>query len=460
MLVLGAAGRDFHNFNVMYRSDVNHRVVAFTATQIPDIADRVYPGELAGPRYPDGIPIVAESQLERIIADQQVDLVMFAYSDVSHEHVMHLAARSNAAGAAFLLAGDETMLSSSKPVISVTAARTGSGKSQTSRKIRSIVAESGRLAAAIRHPMPYGNLVRQRVQRFDSFADLLDADVTIEEREEYEPYLLEGAVVFAGADYQAILDRAQNEADVILWDGGNNDTPFIRPDLDICVLDPHRVGHELSYWPGEANLRRAGVIVINKVDSASSEDLELIRANIEQTNPDATVVEAASTIRVDDPDAIAGKRVLVVEDGPTTTHGQMPFGAGFVAAQRFGASEIIDPRPFARGSLVDVFERWPHLERVLPAMGYGDDQRRDLAATIEECRRSRRRRDHRDADRSGRTPRSRDPVGEGLLRPRGADFADLAGPGDGPSRRMSIRRITVRAQGNAVVIRRVSVSTQ
>ena len=385
MLILGAAGRDFHNFNVMYRGDPDRRVVAFTATQIPDIADRVYPSELAGPRYPDGIPIVAESQLERVIADEKVDVVMFAYSDVSHEHVMHLAARSNAAGAAFVLAGDETMLTSTKPVISVTAARTGSGKSQTSRKVRSIVAESGRLAAAIRHPMPYGNLVRQRVQRFETFQDLLDADATIEEREEYEPYLREGAVVFAGADYEAILDRAQREADAILWDGGNNDTPFIRPDLDICVVDPHRVGHELSYWPGEANLRRAGVIVINKVDSATNDQLELMRVNIEQANPEAIVVEAASTIRVDDPDSIAGRRVLVVEDGPTTTHGQMPFGAGFVAAQRFGAAEIIDPRPYARGSLVDVFEQWPHLERVLPAMGYGDEQRRDLAATIEDA---------------------------------------------------------------------------
>lgn len=383
ILILGAAGRDFHNFNVLYRDDQFRRVVAFTATQIPDIADRVYPGALAGDRYPDGIPIIHERRLEQVIAEERVDVVMFAYSDVSHDQVMHLAARSNAAGASFVLAGDETMLAASKPVISVTAARTGAGKSQTSRKIRAIVAESGRTAAAIRHPMPYGNLIRQRVQRFETFADLRNADVTIEEREEYEPYLREGAIVFAGADYQEILDRAQQEADVILWDGGNNDTPFIRPDLDICVVDPHRVGHELSYWPGEANLRRAGVIVINKVDSATLEQLELMRQNIGRANPEATVVEAASTIRVDDPEAITGKRVLVVEDGPTTTHGQMPFGAGFVAAQRFGAAEIVDPRPFAKGSLVGVFERWPHLERVLPAMGYGEQQRRDLAETIE-----------------------------------------------------------------------------
>lgn len=382
VVILGAAGRDFHNFNVLYRDDPHHEVVAFTATQIPDISDRVYPPELAGELYPHGVPIIDEDLLERLIAEQRIDLVMFAYSDVSHEHVMHLAARVNAAGAAFLLAGDEAMLDSTKPVISVTAARTGSGKSQTSRKIRSIAAESGTTAAAIRHPMPYGNLIRQRVQRFETFDDLRGAGVTIEEREEYEPYLREGAIVFAGADYEAILRSAEDEADLILWDGGNNDTPFIRPDLDICVVDPHRAGHELSYWPGEANLRRAGVIVVNKVDSASADDLDVIRANIAATNPDATVIEAASTIRVDDPDAIAGRRVLVVEDGPTTTHGQMPFGAGLVAAEQFGAAEIVDPRPYAVGTLGGVFDKWPHLERVLPAMGYGEAQRRDLAQTI------------------------------------------------------------------------------
>lgn len=382
VVILGAAGRDFHNFNVLYRDDPRHEVVAFTATQIPDIADRAYPPELAGTRYPDGIPIVDEGTLERIISEHRVDLVMFAYSDVSHEHVMHLAARANAAGAAFLLAGDGTMLESTKPVISVTAARTGSGKSQTSRKIRSIAAESGTNAAAIRHPMPYGNLIRQQVQRFETFDDLLSAAVTIEEREEYEPYLREGAIVFAGADYEAILRAAETEADLILWDGGNNDTPFIRPDLDICVVDPHRAGHELSYWPGEANLRRAGVIIINKVDSAPAEDLDVIRANVAATNPDAIVIEAASTIRVNDPDAIAGRRALVVEDGPTTTHGQMPFGAGLVAAEQFGAAEIVDPRPYAVGSLREVFDKWSHLERVLPAMGYGEAQRRDLAETI------------------------------------------------------------------------------
>ena len=382
VVILGAAGRDFHNFNVCYRTDPAHRVVAFTATQIPDIADRTYPPELAGDLYPNGVPIVPEGQLETLISEEGVEVVMFAYSDVGHDHVMHLAARANAAGASFLLAGDETMLRSAKPVISVTAARTGSGKSQTSRKIRSIAAEAGARAAAIRHPMPYGNLVKQRVQRFETFEELVAAEATIEEREEYEPYLREGAIVFAGADYAAILAAAEAETDIILWDGGNNDTPFIRPDLDICVVDPHRAGHELRYWPGEANLRRAGVIVINKVDSAHPEDLDTLRANIAAANPAAEVIEAASVVSVEDPDLIAGKRVLVVEDGPTTTHGEMAYGAGMVAARTFGAAEVVDPRPFAVGSLVDVFEKWTHLEQVLPAMGYGEQQRADLRATI------------------------------------------------------------------------------
>jgi predicted GTPase len=385
VLILGAAGRDFHNFNVLYRNDPSYRVVAFTATQIPDIADRVYPMELAGHLYPDGVPIVPEDRLEALVSEEDVELVMFAYSDVRHDHVMHLAARANAAGASFLLAGDETMLQSSKPVISVTATRTGSGKSQTSRKIRSIAADMGARAAAIRHPMPYGNLVKQRVQRFETFEELVAAEASIEEREEYEPYLREGAIVFAGADYAAILEAAEAETDVILWDGGNNDTPFIQPDLDICVVDPHRAGHELRYWPGEANLRRAGVIVINKVDSARPEDLDTVRANVSMANPDATVIEAASVVRVDDPGLIAGKRVLVVEDGPTTTHGEMAYGAGMVAARTFGAAEVIDPRPFAVGSLVDVFEKWTHLEEVLPAMGYGAQQRSDLRETIQRA---------------------------------------------------------------------------
>ncbi len=380
--ILGAAGRDFHDFNVLFRNDPAYQVVAFTATQIPDIAGRRYPAELAGDGYPDGIRIVEESDLEALIDRDAVDVVVFAYSDVTHEHVMHLAARVNAAGAAFLIPGDSTMLEASTPVVSVTAARTGAGKSQTSRKVRSIVAAAGRRAAAIRHPMPYGNLVRQRLQRFETYEELIAADVTIEEREEYEPYLAEGAVVFAGADYQAILEAAEREADVILWDGGNNDTPFIRPDVDICVLDPHRSGHELTYWPGEANVRRAGAIIINKVDTAPVGAVAELRATVDAVNPKASITEAASTVRVEDPSTISGKRVLVIEDGPTTTHGGMGFGAGWVAAERYGAAEILDPRPFARGSLVDVFTTYPHLERVLPAMGYGEQQRADLRATI------------------------------------------------------------------------------
>lgn len=382
VVILGAAGRDFHDFNVLFRDDPSYEVVAFTATQIPDIAGRRYPAALAGDLYPEGIPVADEAELERLITGEQIDLVVFAYSDVRHAHVMHLAARANAAGAAFLIPGDQTMLSSSKPVVSVTAVRTGAGKSQTSRKIRSILAAAGRTTAAIRHPMPYGNLVRQRLQRFTSFADLDAADVTIEEREEYEPYLREGAIVFAGADYQAILTAAEAEADVIVWDGGNNDTPFIRPDIDICVVDPHRAGHELGYWPGEANLRRAGSIIINKIDTAEPDDLEALRRTIARVNPDATVTEAESAVTVDQPEEIAGRRVLVIEDGPTTTHGEMSFGAGLVAAQRLGAAEIIDPRPYAVGSLIDVFAEYQHLERVLPAMGYGPEQRADLRDTI------------------------------------------------------------------------------
>jgi len=382
VVILGAAGRDFHNFNVLYRDDPSYEVIAFTATQIPDIAGRMYPPELAGPQYPQGIPIRPEEDLERLIIDQAADLVVFSYSDVSHEHVMHLAARAVATGAAFHLPGGETMLKSTKPVISVTAARTGSGKSQTSRKIRGIVAAAGKSAAAIRHPMPYGNLVKQRLQRFETFEDLDIAEATIEEREEYEPYLRDGAVIFAGADYAAILEAAEAEAEVILWDGGNNDTPFIAPDIDICVLDPHRAGHELRYWPGEANLRRANVIVINKVDSAAAEDLETVRRNIKGANPDATVIEAESVVRPEDPSMIEGKRVLVVEDGPTTTHGDMGFGAGLIAAKRFGAAEIIDPRKYAIGSIATMFETYTHLADVLPAMGYGEKQRHELRETI------------------------------------------------------------------------------
>ena len=383
VVILGAAGRDFHEFNVRFRSDPDVVVVAFTATQIPDIDDRRYPPELAGERYPDGIPIVPEARLEALIADHSVDRVVFAYSDVSHEYVMHLAARVAAAGAVFELPGRTSMLSSVRPVVSITAARTGAGKSQTSRAIRRVLADSGMRVAAIRHPMPYGNLVRQRLQRFATYEDLDAADVTIEEREEYEPYLAEGAVIFAGADYEAILRAAEAEADVIVWDGGNNDMPFVRPDIDICVVDPHRVGHELRYWPGEANLRRAGVVIINKVRTADPDDLAKLRANIAFANPAAIVAEAASPVTVDDPTAIAGKRVLIVEDGPTITHGEMAYGAGWVAARQHGAASIVDPRPHAVGSIRGVFERYPHIRDVLPAMGYGELQRQELRATIE-----------------------------------------------------------------------------
>ena len=382
VLILGAAGRDFHNFNVMYRDDAATNVVGFTATQIPNIADRRYPAELAGARYPKGIPIFEESDLERLVAELEVDTVMFAYSDVSHETVMHLAARTVAAGATFVLSGEAAMLDADVPVVAITATRTGSGKSQTSRAVRRIVADAGRSVAAIRHPMPYGDLVSQRLQRFATAEDLDAADVTIEEREEYEPYLREGAIVFAGVDYAAILEAAQAEADVILWDGGNNDLPFIRPDLWICVLDPHRAGHELRYWPGEANLRRADVIIINKVDTAPEEGLEVVRENVAEHAPNAVVIEAASPISVDDPSVITGKRVLVVDDGPTITHGEMPFGAGVVAAKQHGAAELIDPRSAAVGSIAQVFASFPHIGPVLPAMGYGDAQRRELEATI------------------------------------------------------------------------------
>ena len=385
VLILGAAGRDFHNFNLLYRDDPETEVVGFTATQIPDIADRRYPPELAGDRYPEGVPIFGEDELEGLIWSHGVDLVLFSYSDVTHEHVMHLAARSVAAGAAFAVAGNETMLDSSRPVVSVTAARTGAGKSQTSRKIRAILHDAGKAVAAIRHPMPYGNLIKQRVQRFATSADLDAAHVTIEEREEYEPYLAEEAVIFAGADYAAILHAAEQEADVVLWDGGNNDFPFIQPDIDICVLDPHRAGHELRYWPGEVNLRRAGVIIINKIETADTAHIELLRRNVAAANPGATVIEAASVVRLEHPTAIEGKRVLVVEDGPTTTHGEMAYGAGWGAAERGNAAEIIDPRPYAVGSIAATFEKFPHLEDVLPAMGYGEKQRQELKETIERA---------------------------------------------------------------------------
>jgi len=383
VVILGAAGRDFHNFNVVFRDDPDHEVVAFTATQIPDISGRRYPAELAGPRYPSGIPIFPEEELETIIRDQRVDEVVFAYSDVSHEHVMHLGSRAIAAGADYRILGSAaTMLSARVPVVSVTAVRTGCGKSQTTRRVAEILRGRGIAVVVVRHPMPYGDLARQRCQRFATSADLERHECTIEEREEYEPHIARGTVVYAGVDYAEILSRAEKEAGVVLWDGGNNDLPFYRPDVDIVVVDPHRPGHELRYFPGEANLRRAGVIVINKVGNAPPEGLKMVRANIAAVNPGAVVIEADSPITLSDPDAVRGKRVLVVEDGPTLTHGEMAYGAGAVAAREHGAAELVDPRPYAVGSIADTFAKYPQTKDVLPAMGYGDGQIRELEETI------------------------------------------------------------------------------
>ncbi len=383
VLILGAAGRDFHNFNVFFRNNPNYEVVAFTATQIPDIEGRVYPPELAGELYPNGIPILAEEDMEKIIKEKGVDIVVFAYSDVPHEHVMDLASRAHAAGADFWLLGPEsTMLKSSKPVIAVTAVRTGSGKSQTSRKIFKLLREKGLKVVSIRHPMPYGDLVKQRVQRFASYEDLDKNECTIEEREEYEPYIDMGGVVYAGVDYEAILREAEKEADVIIWDGGNNDFPFYKPDLWIVVADPHRPGHEMKYHPGETNFRAADVIIINKIDTANRDDIQEIYDSIEKANPNAIVIEAASPLFVDKPELIKGKKVLVVEDGPTLTHGGMRYGAGYVAAKRYGAKEIIDPRPYAVGSIVDTYKKYTHLHVILPAMGYGEKQMKELEETI------------------------------------------------------------------------------
>jgi len=383
VIILGAAGRDFHNFNCVFRDDPGHKVVAFTATQIPDIAGRRYPPELAGSLYPEGIPIVAEEDFERRVRDEGIDEVVFAYSDVSHEHVMHLASRAIAAGADYrILGADATMLASRVPVVSVCAVRTGSGKSQTTRRVAKVLQDRGLRVAAIRHPMPYGDLVKQRVQRFATVEDLDLHDCTIEEREEYEPHITSGIVVYAGVDYADILAAAEKEADVILWDGGNNDLPFYRSDPEIVVVDPHRPGHELRYFPGEANLRRADVVVINKVSTAPEKGLEVVRENIAKLNPGATVIEADSPITVSEPEAIAGKRVLVVEDGPTLTHGGMAYGAGAVAARQHGAAELVDPRPYAVGTIAETFKKYPQTEYVLPAMGYGDEQIRELEATI------------------------------------------------------------------------------
>jgi predicted GTPase len=383
IIIMGAAGRDFHNFNTFFRGNKDYEVVAFTATQIPDIEGRVYPRELAGSQYPKGIPIHAEEELPRLIKDLKADQVVFAYSDVPHEYVMHKASLVLACGADFRLMGPkETQVKSTKPVVSVCAVRTGAGKSQTTRRVSLILREMGFKVAAIRHPMPYGNLVRQEVQRFADYDDLDEHECTIEEREEYEPHLDNGVIVYAGVDYEKILRQAEKEVDIILWDGGNNDFPFYVSDLQIVVADPHRPGHESSYHPGETNARMADVFVINKVDTAEPENVIKVRENLRRLNPDAIVIEGASPLFVDDPDAIRGKRVLVIEDGPTLTHGEMAYGAGYVAARRFGASEIVDPRPFAVRSIAATYHKYPKTGPILPAMGYGEAQTKDLEETI------------------------------------------------------------------------------
>jgi predicted GTPase len=383
VIIVGAAGRDFHNFNVVYRDDERFEVVAFTATQIPGIEGRTYPPQLAGSRYPEGIPIHHEDSLERLVAELRADEVVFSYSDVSHETVMHLASRALAAGADYTLLGPKsTMLPATVPVVAVCAVRTGSGKSQTTRAVSRVLKEAGKRIAVVRHPMPYGDLVRQAVQRFETFDDLMAAEPTIEEREEYEPHLARGSIVYAGIDYARILESAEREAEVVLWDGGNNDLPFYSPDVHITVADPLRAGHETAYHPGETNLRMADIVVINKVDSAEPAALAALRKTIEAVNGKADVVEARSPITVEDSQSLAGKRVLVVEDGPTLTHGDMAFGAGVVAARRAGA-ELVDPRPWAVGSIREVYERYSHMGPLLPAMGYSDRQRAELAETID-----------------------------------------------------------------------------
>ncbi len=383
VIIMGAAGRDFHNFNTYYRDNREAKVVAFTATQIPDIEGRKYPAALAGKLYPRGIPIHSEKDLDELISKHKIDEVDFAYSDVSHEYVMHKASQVLAAGANFVLLGpNSTMVRSKRPLISICAVRTGSGKSQTSRKVASLLIEKGRRVAVIRHPMPYGDLVKQKVQRFATYADLDRHECTIEEREEYEPHIDKGIVVYAGVDYEAILRRAEKGADVIIWDGGNNDFPFYKSDLEIVVADPHRAGHGLLYHPGETNLRRADVVIINKMDTADKDQIALVLKNVKETNPRAKIVRANSPIIVKDGSRIKGKRVLVIEDGPTLTHGGMRYGAGIVAAKKYKAADIIDPRPFAVGSIKATFLKYGHLDRVLPAMGYGEVQTSELARTI------------------------------------------------------------------------------
>jgi predicted GTPase len=384
VLILGAAGRDFHNFNVLFRNNPDYHVVAFTATQIPDIAGRRYPRQLAGHLYPQGIPIFEEKNLEALIAEHEIDTAVFSYSDISHQNLMHLASRAVAADVDFWLLGTEhTQIQSTVPVISVCAVRTGCGKSPVSRLVAEELRREGRKTVVIRHPMPYGNLAAQAVQRFANLQDLDLQQCTIEEREEYEPHIRQGTVVYAGVDYERILRQAELEADVILWDGGNNDTPFYQSDLGIVVVDPHRPGHELSYFPGEVNFRRADVIVINKVDTADLRDIETVRQNIQLHNPTAKVFEMACRVTVPEPSRVKGQRVLVVEDGPTLTHGEMPYGAGVVAARQCGAAELVDPRPYAVGSIRSTFDRFKHLTNLLPAMGYSAMQRHELEETIQ-----------------------------------------------------------------------------
>lgn len=383
MIIMGAAGRDFHNFNVYFRDNERYEVVAFTATQIPDIAGRMYPAELAGKLYPNGIPIYPEDQLEELIVKHDIDQAIFAYSDLSHVDIMHKASAVMAAGADFRLMGpNTTMLKSKVPIVAIVAVRTGVGKSQTTRYVSQALIDAGLKVVAIRHPMPYGDLAKQAVQRFATYEDLDIHECTIEEREEYEPHIDRGVIVYAGVDYGRILEEAEKEADVILWDGGNNDFSFYKPDLTITLVDPHRAGHEVLYHPGETNVRLADVVIINKVDTAKPEDVETVRKNVQRVNPRAQIIDAASPVTVEDPEMIRGKRVLVVEDGPTLTHGGMGYGAGVVAARQFGAGGLVDPRPFAVGSIVETLERFHHLEPLLPAMGYSKKQIDELETTI------------------------------------------------------------------------------
>ncbi len=382
-IIMGAAGRDFHNFNLVYRDNNKYDVVAFTATQIPDIEGRKYPAVLAGELYPDGIPIYDESELERLIKENDIEEVVFSYSDIHHEDVMHKASKVMAWGAHFkLLGGEPTMIKSTKPVIAIGAVRTGCGKSQTTRRVAEILKDAGLKVAAIRHPMPYGDLAAQKVQRYANLEDLKKHKCTIEEMEEYEPHIETGTIIYSGVDYEAIVREAEKEADIILWDGGNNDMPFYKPDLNIIVVDPHRAGHERLYYPGETNLLMADVVVINKIVTADSEDIDWVRNSIREVNPTAIVIDAASPVAVEDASLILGKIALVVEDGPTLTHGEMTYGAGMVAAEKFGAADVVDPRPYTVGTITETFKKYPDIGKLLPAMGYGDQQVKDLEETI------------------------------------------------------------------------------